>query len=173
MADQSNRFSKVLGQGAFLRLLFRVSHVDTSLSLVVLPASNMLYDNFPNEMLMTEATGKGECYGMGTESHSIRVDLRRRRDPVSVDALGIRTNYFDAVVMDIGNTGYCHVIRGMWRGPYSLGTQQLQHSREMFSLRGGWMYARNVAIPVWAQAAVDLPLTGGYTRYGISFPSGF
>lgn len=169
----------MLGKGAFLRLLFReplsAGGVSSTGTLVVLPAAGFIYDYDPNCTLMTEAKFQGDYWAPTTASHLIRVDLRRRRDPVSLDALGLMNAYFDAVVLEIGNSEKCHVFRGMTRAPYSLMNPMLGHVREGFSLRGGCRIHANVDVPTWARASESSPIPrlAGYTRTGVTIPSGF
>lgn len=178
MANQVNRLSRVLGKGSYLRLLFReiassASGPATTGTLIVLPAAGFQYTFEPNSVLMSEAKFGGDYFAPTTASHMIQVDLRRRSDPVSIDALGIMTSYFDAVVLEIGDSERCHVFRGMTRGPYSLGGMATSHMREMFSLRGGCRLEANVELPAWARTTGTIPATAGYTRTGVAIPAGF
>lgn len=173
MANQFNRLNYVTGKGGFLRLIFKPSALSETATLVVLPNKAYTWENDPRLENMTEADSLGNYYAPTVYDNIIRVDLRRRQDPMSLDALGIRAmSLIDRVVIDIGTTGKCHVIDHMAVGPYNFNAAQLQNIEEGFALMGGAWVGANIALPAYAQAAGVIPDISAYYVTGGSVPSG-
>lgn len=173
MANQFNRLAYALGKGGFVRLLFKSSVSATTMNLIVLPHAVCAVENDPNLEDMTEGDSYGRYFAPTLEMNSIRVDLRRRQDPVSLDALGVRgISFVDAVFVDIGTTGTGDLYWHMGVGPYSRGGPQSSKIEEGFTLMGGSRVGSGIALPTYMQASGTIPLLTGYVRTGVSVPSG-
>ncbi len=173
MADQTNRLSYVKGKGGYLRIIWKPVMTVESCALVILPHSVYNLETDPHLENMTEADAKGHYYATGTEDHTLRVNLRRRRDYMSLEALGIRgLATVDRVLIDIGATGTCDIYDHMTVGPYNRDAPQIQNITEGFSLHGGELVSQGVTIPSYALSAGTLPALAFYLTPAGSVPSG-
>lgn len=173
MANQFNRLAYLKGKGGFLRIIWKPNIASEAANLVVLPHSTYALETDPHLENMTEGDSKGHYYAPGTEDHTLRVNLRRRQDPVSLDALGIRgLGTVDRVLIDIGNSGTCDVYDHMTVGPYNREAPQIQNITEGFSLHGGEMVGQGIAIPFYARLSGTIPDITAYIAVGGAVPSG-
>lgn len=176
MADQSRRLSYGVGKGGFLRILWRPSVSAVSGNLVVLPNSTYECMWDPGLEDMTESDSIGRLMMPTLETCQISVNLRKRFDSVSLEALGIRAvSFVDAVAIDHGASGMVDWFAHMSVGPYTRSADQRSHIMEGFTLTGGAIQGRGVACPSWALATSGgggIPNLAGYFRTGVSLPTG-
>lgn len=176
MANQYNRLAYAVGHGAFARMLYRTSAAASSGILIAVPMSICQFSYDPMNEETTESDSFGRAFSPTVAMISLRVDLRRRLDPVSMDAMGIRSlSWVDAVAIDIGNSGKCDVVYGMAVGPYERSADSKSIVMEGFTLLGGQMVARGITIPSWALTTLGsagIPNLAGYVRTGVALPSG-
>lgn len=177
MANQTNRLLYAPGKGAFLRILWRASVSASTGNLVVLPSSTFEYNWDPGNEDMTEADSLGRYMPPTLEMNVVNVSLRQRHTPISLEALGIRSiSFVDAVAIDIGGTtGLCDWCAHMSVGAYQRSNDQKTNVMTGFSLVGGAIQGRGVAIPQWAQAASGsggIPNLAGYFRSNVALPTG-
>ncbi len=177
MPDQTLRRSYVTAKGGFGRFLWKPTFASSSFNLVALPTSVINAERDPNNIDMTEADSIGMYEAPTLERNQVSIDLRRRVDPISLDALGIRfLTFLDFFILDIGLTGMCDIWAHMTVGPYRRSQDQKVHITEGFSLTGGAQIFANVALPTWALPATGgsgVPLINGYVKSGVSVPSNF
>lgn len=172
----TNQNSYTLGKGSFLRILFRTNYNSSTGTLLVVPGMNISCEHDPGLENMTEGDSIGEYWAPTVEKNIIRMDLRRRTDPISLDALGLMTvPYFDYVAYDVAGGGglKVNILQGMSRAAYNWGAPSLNHIQEGFALIGGAMTFRNVALPTWLTAttgAGGIPNLAGYIRTGVPLP---
>lgn len=174
MSSQINRIAYVPGKGGFLRILWKPSIASESTSLVVLPSSTYTWEYDPKLENMTEADSLGELFLPTLASMVCRVDLRRRYDPMSLDALGLTrgVGFIEAYCVDVGNSGKGYVVYHAAVGPYNFQNPQIGHVTEGFSLMGGQLQSGGaIAIPTNFQLGSTFPNIGAYVGTG-SLPSG-
>lgn len=173
MADQSLRLSYTPSKGGMLRLLFKPTALANSGTLIVLPNAMCTVEFDPRNEEMTEGDSYGAYLPPTLQMNMIRVDLRRRQGNVSLDALGVRAlSFVDAVFVDLGPSGYGDEFWHMSVGPYNRGAPQMQNISEGFSLMGGLLVNKGIAVPTHFQNATAQPALGGYIKTNVSMPSG-
>ncbi len=154
-AYYNRRISAITNHDGFIRIRYRPDLQDeyseednANYNVIILPTAMHEFSDDPRNQEVTEADSPGRQHPITLSELMLRIDLRAREDPMSVEALTLLdTTFIDEIFIDKGGTGFGKLIQEMYRGPFGRNSPATEHIRDSVTFIGGYVADANVALP--------------------------